>query len=85
MVLLSVQLAICFLLRSINLRLNRKKLAALQAEKEKRGWTNEDVQREREAHAFQDLTDKQWGFSDPSTFSGPDSFVGRNPFFLYTA
>jgi hypothetical protein len=59
MVLLSVQLVLSFVLRGINIRLNLQKAAALQAEKEKRGWTDEDLQREREAHAFRDLTDKQ--------------------------
>ncbi|KAH9943049.1 MFS general substrate transporter [Epithele typhae] len=59
MVLLSAQLFVSFLLRYINQRLNKQKMAALEAEKAKRGWTDEDVQRERERHAFVDLTDKQ--------------------------
>ena len=60
MVLLTVQLFISFLLRWINLRLNVKKRAQLEAEKARRGWTDEDVQKERERHAFLDLTDKQY-------------------------
>lgn len=59
MVLLTVQLFICFLLRFINLRLNKKKRAALEAEKARNGWTDADVQKERERHAFLDLTDGQ--------------------------
>ncbi|KAI0773854.1 MFS general substrate transporter [Fomes fomentarius] len=59
MVLLTVQLFVSFLLRWINLRLNVKKKAALEAEKARRGWTDDDVQKERERHAFLDLTDKQ--------------------------
>ncbi|KAI0637783.1 MFS general substrate transporter [Trametes polyzona] len=59
MVLLTVQLFISFLLRWINLRLNAQKKAKLEEEKVKHGWTDEDVQRERERHAFMDLTDKQ--------------------------
>ncbi|KAH7887815.1 MFS general substrate transporter [Phlebopus sp. FC_14] len=59
MVLLTVQLLVSFLLRWINLRLNKKKKARLAEEKARRGWTDEDVQRERERHAFADLTDKQ--------------------------
>lgn len=59
MVLLTVQLFVSFLLRWINLRLNVKKKAALEAEKARRGWTDGDVQKERERHAFLDLTDKQ--------------------------
>jgi hypothetical protein len=60
MVLLSIQLVISLLLRSINIRLNKKKRSALLAEKETRGWTDSDLQRERERHAFRDLTDKQY-------------------------
>ncbi len=60
MVLLTVQLFISFLLRWINLRLNVKKKAQLAEEKAKRGWTDEDLQKERERHAFLDLTDKQY-------------------------
>ncbi|THH33779.1 hypothetical protein EUX98_g426 [Antrodiella citrinella] len=59
LVLLSVQLVVSLLLRWINLRLNAKKRAALQQEKESKGWTDADVQKERERHAFMDLTDKQ--------------------------
>lgn len=59
MVLLTVQLGVSFLLRWINLRLNTKKRAKIEAEKTRRGWTDADVQRERERHAFADLTDKE--------------------------
>lgn len=59
MILLTVQLFICFLLRLINLRLNKKKRVALEAEKARNGWTDADVQKERERHAFLDLTDGQ--------------------------
>ncbi|PSR73606.1 hypothetical protein PHLCEN_2v10525 [Hermanssonia centrifuga] len=59
LVLLSVQLVISYLLRWINLRLNKQKKAQLEAEQARRGWTDADVQKERERHAFLDLTDKQ--------------------------
>ncbi|OSC99140.1 MFS general substrate transporter [Trametes coccinea BRFM310] len=59
MVLLTVQLFISLLLRFVNLRLNVKKKAALEELKAKHGWTDADLQRERERHAFMDLTDKQ--------------------------
>lgn len=59
LVLLTVQLFICYLLRGINLWMNKKKQAHLAEVKARRGWTDEDVQRERERHAFMDLTDKQ--------------------------
>lgn len=60
MVLLTVQLAVSFLLRWINLRLNKKKKALVEEIKKQRGWTDEDIQRERNKHAFADLTDKEW-------------------------
>lgn len=59
LVLLTSQLFVSLLLRYINVRLNRKKVEALRLEKEKRGWTDEDVEKERQRHAFMDLTDKQ--------------------------
>ncbi|KAH9853800.1 MFS general substrate transporter [Lenzites betulinus] len=59
MVLLTVQLFISMFLRWINLRLNVKKRAKLEEEKAKHGWSDADVQKERERHAFMDLTDKQ--------------------------
>ncbi|KAI9001174.1 MFS general substrate transporter [Trametes punicea] len=59
MVLLTVQLFISLLLRWINLHLNVRKKAELAELKAENGWTDEDLQRERERHAFLDLTDKQ--------------------------
>lgn len=59
MVLLTVQLAVSMLLRWINIRLNAKKQAKIVEEKARRGWTDADIQRERERHAFADLTDKE--------------------------
>lgn len=88
MVLLTVQLGISLLLRWVNLRLNKKKRAAIQEEKARKGWTDADVQRERERHAFMDLTDKQ---SVPlSIFSTElskawNELMNRNIYFVYTA
>ncbi|KAJ7368222.1 MFS general substrate transporter [Mycena albidolilacea] len=59
MVLLTVQLIISVVIRWINLRLNRLKQAKLAEVKARNGWSDADVQREREKHAFADLTDKQ--------------------------
>jgi ACS family allantoate permease-like MFS transporter len=59
MVLLSVQLVVSFILRAINLRLNKKKATFLDEEKIRQGWSDLDLQRQRERHAFMDLTDKQ--------------------------
>ena len=41
------------------MRLNAKKRAYIELLKQRNGWTDEDVKREREKHAFLDLTDKQ--------------------------
>lgn len=60
MVLLTIQLGVCFLLRWINIRLNVKKRAKIVEEKARRGWSDAEVQRERERHAFADLTDKEY-------------------------
>jgi hypothetical protein len=59
MILLTVQLGICLLLRWVNLRLNAQKRRLIEKTKAERGWTDADVQREREKHAFLDMTDKQ--------------------------
>lgn len=59
LVLMTTQIFICFLLRWLNLRLNRKKREVLEAAKVRHGWTDEDVEQERQKHAFLDMTDKQ--------------------------
>ncbi|KIL70127.1 hypothetical protein M378DRAFT_7050 [Amanita muscaria Koide BX008] len=59
MILLTAMLFVCFLLRWINVRLNAKRKARIEEEKRQRGWTDADVQRERERHAFADMTDKE--------------------------
>lgn len=41
------------------MRMNEKKRDGIRALKESNGWSEEDVRREREKHAFLDLTDKQ--------------------------
>ncbi|KJA29985.1 hypothetical protein HYPSUDRAFT_125950 [Hypholoma sublateritium FD-334 SS-4] len=59
MVLLTVQLGVSYLLRFINIRLNIKKQEKIAVIKAQRGWSDADIQRERERHAFADLTDKE--------------------------
>ena len=59
LVLLTAQIFISVLLRWINLRLNRQKQEVLEAAKARHGWTDEDVERERQKHAFLDMTDRQ--------------------------
>ncbi|OCB91702.1 MFS general substrate transporter [Sanghuangporus baumii] len=56
---LASQLFICYILRFINLRLNAKKRAHIAVLKARNGWTDEDIEREREKHAFLDLTNIQ--------------------------
>jgi MFS transporter, ACS family, allantoate permease len=85
LVLMSVQLFICYLLRWINYRMNTRKQAILAEEKARRGWTDEDVQKERERNAFLDLTDKQY----VAVFFLQDCLCSyrlcyRNMFFVYT-
>ncbi|KAG6900917.1 hypothetical protein C0993_004354 [Termitomyces sp. T159_Od127] len=59
MVLLIVQIGICIILRWINVRLNARKVAQIQEIRISKGWNEADIQRERERHAFADLTDKE--------------------------
>ncbi|KIJ70204.1 hypothetical protein HYDPIDRAFT_79103 [Hydnomerulius pinastri MD-312] len=59
MVLLTVQIGVAYLLRHINVRLNNKRQKAVEELKASRGWTDEDVQQERERRAFADMTDRQ--------------------------
>ncbi|KZV75412.1 MFS general substrate transporter [Peniophora sp. CONT] len=59
LVLFMVQFIVSFLLRSMNMRKNKAKLGTVQAEKDNRGWSDADVQREREKSAFLDMTDKE--------------------------
>jgi ACS family allantoate permease-like MFS transporter len=87
MVLLTVQLFVSYLLRVINIRLNVKKQAQIAEEKAKRGWTDADIQRERDRHAFADLTDKELVhllFLMKNMFL-TNTFLKRNMYFVYTA
>ena len=59
LVLLCSQIFICFFLRWVNLDLNKKKRKAIEGAKERNGWTDGDVERERQRHAFLDMTDRQ--------------------------
>ncbi len=59
LVLLSTQFFLCFLLRWINLHLNKKKRRLIASLKESNNWSDLDVEKEKERHAFLDMTDKQ--------------------------
>lgn len=59
LVLWTVQLLLTLVLRTMNIRLNKKKAQELRRIQEERGWTDQELERERERHAFLDLTDKR--------------------------
>ncbi|KAL5527492.1 hypothetical protein ACEPAG_6283 [Sanghuangporus baumii] len=59
LILLGSQFVLCFIIRFINLRLNKKKREYIVELKARNRWTDEDIKREREKHAFLDLTDIQ--------------------------
>lgn len=59
LVLLSAQFFLCFILRMVNLRLNRQKQKFIAELKERNNWSDEDILRERQRHAFLDMTDQQ--------------------------
>lgn len=75
MVLLTIQLFISYALRLINIRLNKKRKQALAETKESRGWSDDDIRREREKHAFMDLTDKQYVLLLTSILLGPNIYT----------
>lgn len=60
LILLCVSFVLCFVIRFINIRLNAKKRKFIQEMKERNGWTDEDIERERQRHAFLDMTDQQY-------------------------
>ena len=58
-VLTVINMACCVAMAYINVRWNRQKKKQLEKLVADNGWTEEDVQREREKAAFQDLTDRE--------------------------
>ncbi|KAI0347077.1 MFS general substrate transporter [Trametopsis cervina] len=59
LILLTVTLFLCFILRYINIRRNAAKRKVIADLKAKNGWTDEDIEKERQRHAFLDMTDKE--------------------------
>ena len=59
LVLWCLSLVVTLILRTINIRLNKVKKQRLAEIKQERGWSDEDLERERDRHAFLDMTDKQ--------------------------
>lgn len=80
LVLWTAQLFVTLLLRAINIRMNKRKAEDLQRLKEQKGWSDQEFAKERERHAFMDLTDKQL-----VPFELPIAWLikSRNPFFVY--
>lgn len=59
LVLLSAECFLCLFMRWYNLHLNKKKRQGVEELKHINGWTDEDIVKERQRHAFMDMTDKQ--------------------------
>lgn len=59
MVLMIAQLFVTIVLRQINVRINKERQKTFEETKRRRRWTDEEVELERQRHAFMDLTDKQ--------------------------
>ena len=62
LILLSISFFLCFLIRWLNRRLNVKKQKRIQELKERNGWTDADIEKERQRHAFLDMTDNEYVF-----------------------
>ncbi|OJA16978.1 hypothetical protein AZE42_00562 [Rhizopogon vesiculosus] len=58
-VLLTLQIGVAYLLRHINIKLNIKRRAKIEEIKREKGWTDDDVQKEKDRRAFADMTDKE--------------------------
>jgi hypothetical protein len=58
-VLLTMEIGVAYLLRHINVRLNIKRRAKIEEIKREKGWTDDDVRKEKDRRAFADMTDKQ--------------------------
>lgn len=59
LILLCASFVLCFVIRWVNIRLNVKKREHIREMKERNGWTDEDLVKEKQHHAFLDMTDKE--------------------------
>ncbi|KIP10651.1 hypothetical protein PHLGIDRAFT_208266 [Phlebiopsis gigantea 11061_1 CR5-6] len=59
LILLSISFFLCFLIRWVNRQMNVKKQKQIQELKERNGWTDADIEKERQRHAFLDMTDHE--------------------------
>lgn len=59
LILLCASFVLCFVIRWVNIRLNVKKRKHILEMKERNGWTDEDLVKEKQHHAFLDMTDKE--------------------------
>ncbi|KZT13006.1 MFS general substrate transporter [Laetiporus sulphureus 93-53] len=57
--LLSAEVFLCLFMRRYNMYLRKKKEKGIAELRRANGWTDEDIERERQRHAFIDMTDKQ--------------------------
>lgn len=71
-------------LRYVNIKQNREKIAKLALLVEQNGWSEEDVKRQSDKHAFLDLTDKQYVSTGFPLHRQAALTRTRNPFFTYT-
>ena len=61
-ILTAVMMACCVAMAYVNIRWNRQKKVVLEKPIVDNGWTEQDVEREREKAAFLDLTDRENAF-----------------------
>jgi MFS transporter, ACS family, allantoate permease len=59
LVLFCTSLVLCLLIRTVNLKLMTEKRNAVERLKSDNGWSDIDLERERQRHAFLDMTDKE--------------------------
>lgn len=58
-ILTAIMMLCCVAMAVVNTRLNKQKKTALDALIAENEWSEQDVERERERHAFLDLTDRE--------------------------
>jgi len=59
LILLVLSLLLCFVIRWVNRNLTSKKRKHIQELKERNNWTDDDIEKERQRHAFLDMTDHE--------------------------
>lgn len=85
LILLVLSLLLCLVIRWVNRHLNVKKRKYIQELKERNNWTDADIERERQRHAFLDMTDHECVFCELTLLLAPLFSSCRNPYFVYTS